>query len=802
MKTLFEDVDRKGYSSLRTGLSKWGSKSNPGIICIVFDTVTDEWCLKIHPEGDQLVYWQEEGQDAEPLDPAPTVVLSRLHQAGLKTQLCYSKDRQHVFCFVGLPHDRMVQWADYRDFDKELDPTEAVKFGRSPGIVYPLAVNTYLEGEPTEYIRKYRKINTPTGSAGGDKDDVSDEQTELKLQRLPLSLWKGVFVQYNASVPQEIYCKYVDGSIFSVTNKLQMLDEIMKTDQDLGGAGLKIIEMARSSHPISAVFAINDEKRLNNLFETETYWKFWGDRWHKVGLSNLRYYYGEKIAFYFAYLQFYTMALMFSASIGSIFFCIQIIQGRVACSGIYIWILYLITWNLALCKYWERRQGFLRNRWGMVRYRDKAVPRPQFNGQKGFSVISGVIEEFVGSKKKKIRKQCISYSTVFFWTSLIWVIIVALFALKEQYRESTSYAIMIGMINAVLIQIQNMIYLRVSSFLNNWENHRLESQYENNMIVKRIVFQIVNSFSSLIFVGFIKPIFWSHHYSSEDQIKINNEVLIELQIQLMSLFLSLIIIQNTQEILLVPLLNNFFRLFKDKTPPAFTDSKSQPAIGEEIKRFVTVDLGEAFHPCDLEELRKDAELQIKKPNPASVRDNMSELIIEQGYATMFVIAFPLAPLFALCNNFVEFRVDTHNLKANQRPIPYAAYGVGLWGKVLWWFAGISVVSNWGLLIFRTNQVQNTPLIDHTQLKLICFFLGLGIIYAFLLVVHFVFQSIPDGLKLHQERTEEIEKFLIIKGLKQQIGQVNECLKSYYSEYQLEEAKDSDIRLNINCTPEK
>jgi len=774
MKTLFEDINRKGYSSIRTGLSKWGSKSNPGIICIAFDTSNEEWCLKIHSEGDQLVYWQKEDQEAEPLDPAPTVVLSRLHQAGLKTKLCYSKDRQHIFCFVGLTHDRMVQWADYRDFDKELDPSEAVKFGRSPGIVYPLAVNTHLEGEPREYIRKYPKTLIETGSAG-DKDDDCDKQTEFKLQRLPLSLWKGVFVQYNASVPQEIYSKYVDGSIFSVTNKVQMLDEIMKTDQDLGGAGLKILEMARSSHPISAVFVINDEKRLGNLFETDTYWKFWGDRWHKVGLSNLRYYYGEKIAFYFAYLQFYTMALIFAASIGSIFFCIQIIQGRVACSGIYIWILYLIIWNLALCKYWERRQGYLRNRWGMVRYRDKAVPRPQFIGKKGFSVISGVVEEFVGSKREKMRKQCISYSTVFFWTSLIWVAIVALFSLKEQYRDSTSYAIMIGVINAVLIQIQNIIYLRVSNFLNNWENHRLESQYENNMIVKRIVFQIVNSFSSLLFVGFIKPVFWYHHYSSEDQVKINNEVLIELQIQLISLFLSLIIIQNTQEILFAPLWNKFFRLFEDKTPPAFTCSESQAAKGEEIKGFLTGELGEAYYPYSLKELREDAELQINKPIPASVRDNMSELIIEQGYATMFVIAFPLAPLFALCNNFVEFRVDAHNLKANQRPIPYAAYGVGLWGKVLWWFAGISVVSNWGLLIFRTSEVKNTSLIDHTQLKLICFFLGLGIIYALLLVVHFFFQTIPDGLKLHQERTEEIEKFLIIKGLKQQFGKVNDII---------------------------
>jgi len=399
----------------------------------------------------------------------------------------------------------------------------------------------------------------------------------------------------------------------------------------------------------------------------------------------------------------------------------------------------------------------------MVRYREKAVPRPQFNGKKGFSVVSGIVEEFVASKPKKMRKYCISYSTVFFWTSLVCVVIVFLFAIEEQYRDSTSFAVMIGVVSAVLIQVQNMIYLRVSDFLNDWENHRLESQYENNMIVKRIVFQVVNSFASLVFIGFIKPLLWRHHYSSDGQKKFNNDVLAELQIQLTSLFMSLIIIQNTQEILLISIMNKFFARFEDKSPPAFA---------KEIIPILDVDLGEAFHPYNMEELREDAEIQINMPIPASVRDNMSELIIEQGYATMFAIAFPLAPLLALCNNFVEFRVDSHILKANQRPIPYAAYSVGLWGDVLWWFAGISVITNWALLIYRTNVVRNISVIDHSQLKLICFFLGLGFIYALLLVVNVVFLSTPDGLKVHQERTEEIEKFLIIKGLKQRVGIVN------------------------------
>ena len=33
------------------------------------------------------------------------------------------------------------------------------------------------------------------------------------------------------------------------------------------------------------------------------------------------------------------------------------------------------------------------------------------------------------------------------------------------------------------------------------------------------------------------------------------------------------------------------------------------------------------------------------------------MIIQFGYVTLFVAAFPLAPLFALLNNILEIRVD-------------------------------------------------------------------------------------------------------------------------------------------------
>lgn len=43
-----------------------------------------------------------------------------------------------------------------------------------------------------------------------------------------------------------------------------------------------------------------------------------------------------------------------------------------------------------------------------------------------------------------------------------------------------------------------------------------------------------------------------------------------------------------------------------------------------------------------------------------------ELVIQYGFITIFVAALPLAPFFALLNNWVEIRLDAHKFVVVQR----------------------------------------------------------------------------------------------------------------------------------------
>ena len=61
--------------------------------------------------------------------------------------------------------------------------------------------------------------------------------------------------------------------------------------------------------------------------------------------------------------------------------------------------------------------------------------------------------------------------------------------------------------------------------------------------------------------------------------------------------------------------------------------------------------------------------------------SMHLLVIQFGFITIFVAAFPLGPLFALLNNLVEIRLDAYKFITTYRR-PRAARAEDI-GKLLW-----------------------------------------------------------------------------------------------------------------------
>lgn len=78
-------------------------------------------------------------------------------------------------------------------------------------------------------------------------------------------------------------------------------------------------------------------------------------------------------------------------------------------------------------------------------------------------------------------------------------------------------------------------------------------------------------------------------------------------------------------------------------------------------------------------------------------------VIQYGFVTIFVAAFPLAPFFAWLNNVIEIRLDAHKfVTVFRRPVAERAQDIGAWFYLLRFITNLCVVTN-ALLIAVTSQ---------------------------------------------------------------------------------------------------
>ena len=160
----------------------------------------------------------------------------------------------------------------------------------------------------------------------------------------------------------------------------------------------------------------------------------------------------------------------------------------------------------------------------------------------------------------------------------------------------------------------------------------------------------------------------------------------------------------------------------------------------------------------------DIEEQVNLNPSPDVLDNTAEIVVLHGYIMLFVIIFPLMPLLAAINNYIELRVDYFNLINTQRPIPASAAGLGVWKSVLSCFNIIAVFSNMAILTFRTPLIHD--ILDYfgydNDYNLIVFYFCM--ILFLLLIIFVIRMAIDDKTTSTKEaiaRQEACERHLLM-----------------------------------------
>lgn len=482
---------------------------------------------------------------------------------------------------------------------------------------------------------------------------------------------------------------------------------------------------------------------IRNLLYTE-----WAslDKWYKYQpLDYVKEYFGVKIALYFAWLGYYTNILLAPAIVGVLCFlyslstmysykpsndiCYLNMTDKMCplCDGwcgywdlketcVHSRITYLFDnpstvffaifmsfWATTFLEMWKRYSAEITHRWDLTGFDvQEEHPRPQYLARlahvkrKTMNVITNTMEPHVPFWKIKVPFTILSFSMVMLLVSLALATVVAvvlyrmsvLVSLKaNDYQLDNSSAILFttvtaACINLCAIVVFNWIYTFVAEYLTEFELLRTQTEFDDSLTLKIYLLQFVNYYASIFYIAFFKGKFvgspkgYNRIFGYRQEECGPGGCLLELSIQLAVIMVGKQAMNTVLE-MMFPLFFKWLNTLKVKAGLSKSCSKGRP---QWMKDFKLVEWG-----------------------PRSLFPEYLEMVLQYGFVTIFVAAFPLAPFFALLNNILEMRLDAKKLLIlYRRPVSQRVRDIGVWYRILDSIGKLSVVTN-GFIIAFTSE---------------------------------------------------------------------------------------------------
>lgn len=609
------------------------------------------------------VYDEEDKGEMSPIQKKFTMknVIDRINNAGMETKCFYSVQRDEVYVKIRCAMSRLKEEASRINYKLLLDKNRLRVKAQS--------------GKKNESGMEF--IWNPI--------TIVDEYKQSSYS--PYEYIYGSFI--NSAEHGTLYQQYAIGDKkypFKQVDRIKLIISILQNriTDEIPGAGLNIGEMAAKFVTLGQ-FPITNPEDLNNL---QKHWlKLWQWPWDQP-LDEVRDYFGERIGFYFLYLQHYCTALLGPAILGVVVVCLQILVDVNIISATPIvqsswgvaFVTIMLVWSSLYVEFWKKTQSEYAMRWGMSGFEDSEQDRPLFQGIDILSPVDGSEIRYFPSKTKDYRRNVVNSITALSIMSVVLIIAgIYLFQYWVELEENKEYftfagifigTSLVGLALGLLMNILNYLYSDMAAKMNEWENHRTDTDFEDQLISKIFLFQLVNSFAALTYVAFFKSQFTAC---------LENDCLGEVASTISTMFIATLVARMMTQVLLQMYLQH---------------AKNQEETEGMEPGSITTPLEEQYTltPYD---------------SYVVTLQDYAALVIQYGFTILFVFAYPLAPTLAYFSSYIQIRVDGWKLcQAYQRPEPKSVEDIGVWQDMIEVLAYLSVMFNLGLLCFTSNVFQN------------------------------------------------------------------------------------------------
>ncbi|KAL1965483.1 hypothetical protein VTN77DRAFT_5739 [Rasamsonia byssochlamydoides] len=488
--------------------------------------------------------------------------------------------------------------------------------------------------------------------------------------------------------------------------RLRVIHYMITSPREDGGAG--ITPKHGEWKNVDSIFALHDNKT------NEAWMRDWSKKTFltRHDLDQIRNKFGERVGFYFAFLQSYFGFLLFPALFG---FSCWLLLGYF--SPIYAIVNCL--WCVIFVEYWKRQEIDFGIRWQVRGVSVLPTKNRQFKPEKEVrDETTGEVRQ-VFPWRKRLLRQLLQIPFALVAASVLGAIIATCFAIEifisEVYNGPLKgYLVFIPTILlSSLIPTFSAVLTSVATRLNDFENYETKEAYDVALIQKILVLNFITSYLPIFLTAFVYVPFANvivpyldvfrvtvrPFVSAEDEKMIDHaDFRIDpsrLRKQVIYFTVTAQIVNTALETVVPFVLRKLSLKYRE-----FTEERQEERKGhDEVKKsiFVYDDLPEEAE--FLSRVRNEAELP-----EYDVTTDLREMCIQFGYLSLFSPVWPLVPVSFLINNWVELRSDFFKIcRECKRPTPERTDTIGPWLDTLGLLAWVGSITSSALVYMFSND---------------------------------------------------------------------------------------------------
>lgn len=328
----------------------------------------------------------------------------------------------------------------------------------------------------------------------------NDEALATYGRRLKFQSW------LRSGNSREVKALVTGNPIVTPADRIQVMDHIIRESA----------KITTANPHVHSVFPVHDpatsEYILNTFIRTQKM-EILSARF----VTKMRAHFGEKVAYYFAFMDCYNKALLPIAVLGVVLTCFRGVMGTVVYMQVLVaWAMVVsVGWSYWVLKRWSRQNSALNVQWENNLATKAIVYRnPRFRGESFVNPVTGLPDQSYASWKRYPKYVAVGLFmllqiSIMMLVIACWItafeIIKVRYPAKGAFSAQWFYILGGGICYGLFVDVVqwSVIVTRAARMFTEWENWKTIEQFEKSMVRKLFLMDFLNYYTWFFLLAFV-----------------------------------------------------------------------------------------------------------------------------------------------------------------------------------------------------------------------------------------------------------------------------------------------------------